>query len=216
MSRVQSWSTHWNILAPKIIIFPPILIIIFIAIILFWPCSAHYDSCCFAKIIWRRPMGSIRWSSDCGSGSTEDVDFTRCVHGREPQLHKMWCLGSNNVTYKIYLTAQLELAAETVWQVTTTYLAENGLRIPTINQLYINGSVQLLGILNFSETVYWGVTIIWGVPIKVTTLSPIRGPIVAVMIKRVQLLNNFCFKSLLLGSATFLLFPSLARVPFFG
>ena len=33
MSRVQRWSTHWNILVPKVLISPPILKIIFIAIV---------------------------------------------------------------------------------------------------------------------------------------------------------------------------------------
>ena len=54
-----------------------------------------------------------------------------------------------------------------------------------------------------------GVESAWGVPPQVATLSSIRGSIVVVMIGRVELINNFCYKYLLLVSVTFLLFPSL-------
>ena len=40
-SWVQKWSNHWNVLAPKVQIFPPYFKISFIAIVLFWPCCAH-------------------------------------------------------------------------------------------------------------------------------------------------------------------------------
>ena len=120
MSRVQRWLSHWIILAPKVLIFPPNFKIGFIAIVLFWPCRAHSDRCFFAKkMIRRRPMGYILRTSDSGSGDTKDVDFIWCVDGQEPQLHKMWCLGLDNVTREIQPTAQLEVGAGTVGQFTT-------------------------------------------------------------------------------------------------
>ena len=84
-SWVQMWSTHWNVLTPKVPIFPPILKIGFIDIVYFWPCCTHSNHCRFTKnMIRRRPMGSIYWHSYSGREGTEDVEFIRCVDGREP------------------------------------------------------------------------------------------------------------------------------------
>ena len=47
------------------------------------------------------------------------------------------------------MTAQIEVAAGTVGQFTINYITENGRRIPIIGQLYMKGSVQLLGIPDF-------------------------------------------------------------------
>ena len=63
----------------------------------------------------------------------------------------MWCLGFNGVTRKIHPTAQVEVSAGTVGQFTNNYLTENGRLIIFIGQLSINGSVQLLGIPDFSK-----------------------------------------------------------------
>ena len=51
---------------------------------------------------------------------------------------------------------------------------------------------------------------------EVATISSIRGSIVVVMIRRVWLLNNFCYKYPLLLSVNFLFFPSLVQVDTFG
>ena len=138
----------------KVLIFPPNLKISFIDIVLFWPCRAHSDRCCFAKkMIWRRSIRSISRPSDSGSRGTKDVEFIRCGDGQEPQIHKMWCLGSDNITRKIHPTAQVEVGAGTVGRFTTNYLAKNGRIIPIIRKLSINGCVQILVISNFSEIV---------------------------------------------------------------
>ena len=50
-SQVQRWETHRNILAPKILTFPPILKTSFVAIFLFWTRPAHSNRCNFT-IIW--------------------------------------------------------------------------------------------------------------------------------------------------------------------
>ena len=104
-------------------------------------------------MIQSRPIGSIRWTSDYGSESTKDVEFIRCVEDHEPQINKMWCLGSYGVTCTIQPKAQVEIAAGIVGQFTTNYLAENGRIIPIVGQISINGSVQLLDISIFPETV---------------------------------------------------------------
>ena len=63
-----------------------------------------------------------------------------------------------------------------------------------------------------------GIAIVCGVPPQVTTLSSIRRSIVIVIIKRVWLLNNSCYKSPLLVSVTILFFSfrSLVWVAIFG
>ena len=61
----------------------------------------------------------------------------------------MWCLGYDSATCENHTTARVEVAAGTVLQFTTNYLSENWRRIPIVVQLYINRSVQLLGIPNF-------------------------------------------------------------------
>ena len=100
-------------------------------------------------MIRRRPTGYIRRPYDYSNGDTEDTEFIRCVDGRDPQLHEMWCLSLDNVIRKIYPTAQIEVGAGTVGELTTNYLAENGRRILIIGQISINISVQFLGIPNF-------------------------------------------------------------------
>ena len=104
-------------------------------------------------MIRRRPTGYIRRPYDYSNGDTEDIEFIRCVDGRDPQLHEMWCLSLDNVIRKIYPTAQIEVGAGTVGELTTNYLAENGRRILIIGQISINISVQFLGIPNFSVIV---------------------------------------------------------------
>ena len=94
-------------------------------------------------------MGSIWPPSYSGSGGTKDVDYIRCINGRDPQIHKMWCLGSDSITQKIHPTARVEVGSGTVGQFMTNYLDENGRIIPTICQISINGSVKLLSIPDF-------------------------------------------------------------------
>ena len=90
----------------------------------------------------RRPMESIHWPSDSGSGGTEGVESIQWVDSRESQIHKIWCLGSKGVTHELHSTVQIYVGDETVRQFLTHYFAENGRRI----QISINGSIKLLGI----------------------------------------------------------------------
>ena len=59
-------------------------------------------------------MGSIYRLSDYGSRGTKNVDFIRCVNGWDPQLPKVWCLSSNNVTCELHPLARVEFDAGTV------------------------------------------------------------------------------------------------------
>ena len=69
---VQRWLTHWNILAPIILISPPSLKTIFVTILLFWPCPAH-SSCSWItnKMTRREKVGSIRQPFDSVSSDAE-------------------------------------------------------------------------------------------------------------------------------------------------
>ena len=64
--------------------------------------------------------------------------------------------------------------------------------------------------------VVWGLARLCGYDPQVTTLLSIQGSILVVIIGRVWLLNNFCYKSPLLVSVTFLFFLSLVWVAIFG
>ena len=82
-----------------------------------------------------------------------DTKFIRCVDGREPQIHELWCLRLENVTREIHLIVLLEFSAGTMGEFTTNNLAENGRIIPIIRQLSINISVQFWGISNFGRRI---------------------------------------------------------------
>ena len=151
-SRFKKWSTHRNMLVPKILIFPPNLKICYITIFMVENFHTHYDRCCFAKdMIRRQPMGSIRCPSNPGSRGTEDTKLIQCVDGWEPQIHKIRCLSLDNITQEVHPKARVEVVAGTVGEFTTNYLYENRRRILIIGQLSINGIVKFLGIPGFSR-----------------------------------------------------------------
>ena len=91
-------------------------------------------------------MGPICWSFYSGNRGTEGVEFIRYIDGRDPQMHKIWCLGSNGITCEVHLTAQIDVIAETVRQFATQYFAENGRRISIIDQISVKRSIKRLGI----------------------------------------------------------------------
>ena len=144
---VQRWLTHRNILAPKVLIFPLSFKIIFVAVVLFWPCPAHSSGCSFSKKMTRhRPVGTIHGNSDSGSRGTKGPVFIRCVDSQDPQIYEIWCLSSDGVTRESHHTSQVDVGAETVGQFSSYFLSENGRIIPILGQSSINGSVELLSI----------------------------------------------------------------------
>ena len=94
-------------------------------------------------------MGFIHWHSDPGSRGTKDKKFIQCFYVRETQIHKLWCLGLEDITCKLHPTSRVEIGAVPVGEFINDYLAENGRRILIIRQKSINGSVQFLGIPDF-------------------------------------------------------------------
>ena len=130
-SRVHRWSTHD-------------------AIVLVWNCHTHSDFCHFTKDMIRRwPIWSIHRPSNPGSGGTKDTKFIWWVDGREPQIHKLWCLRLDSITWEVLPTSQVEVVNGTMEEFTTDYLVKDGRRILIIGQLSINGSVRFLGITDF-------------------------------------------------------------------
>ena len=126
-SRFQMWSTHRNILAFKILIFPPSYKISFVIIVLFWPCPAHSSHCNSSKNITHCiSVGPIRWTSDSGIRGTKGPEFTQCIDGWEQQMHEIWCLGSDGITREVHPTAQVDVGNGVVGQLLFDYLSENG------------------------------------------------------------------------------------------
>ena len=130
--------------------FPLISKIIVIAIVLVWPFYTNPNCCCLDKDMIRcRPMGYIRRISNPGSGGTEYTKFIWCVDVREPQINKLWCLGLDNITHEVHLTAHVQVVSGTMGEFTTDYFVENGCWILIIGQISINGSVPFLVITDF-------------------------------------------------------------------
>ena len=98
------------------------------------------------------PVGSIYRPSKSGSGGTKGPEFIRCVEGQDPQMHEIWCFGSDGITREFHPTAQLYFGDGVVGQLWSDYLAENRRRIPILIQISINGIVEILGIPDFHRT----------------------------------------------------------------
>ena len=100
----------------------------------------------------RAPVGSILRPSNSGSGGTELSEFIWCVDGREPQIHEVWAFGSDGITREVNPTAQVDAGAGVVGEFSSNYLTESGIRVPILGQIFINGSVEYLGIPDFQRT----------------------------------------------------------------
>ena len=61
-------------------------------------------------------MGAIRRPSDSDIGGTKGVEFIWYTDGGEPQIYKIWCLGSDCITHEVHLTAWIYVSAETIGQ----------------------------------------------------------------------------------------------------
>ena len=163
-SWVQRRLTHRNILAPKILVFPPSLKISFVTIVLFWPRPAHSNRCNFSKnMTQRRKFGSIRRPSKSGRRVSKGPEYIRCVDGREPQIYEVWCFGSDSITPEVHPIAQVDVGAGVVGQLLSDYHTTNGRRISILGQISINGSVEYLGIPDFHITggTMWVDNIMW-------------------------------------------------------
>ena len=111
-------------------------------------------------------MGSIRWTSNTGSDITKDTSFIQCVDGWGTHIHELWCLDLDSTTHKVHPTEQVEVISGTIREFVTDYLAKNGRRIQNIGQLYVNDSVQFLGV----PAQAWG----RGLPLFSTFRLPLR------------------------------------------
>ena len=61
-------------------------------------------------------MVLIRRPQDSGRRGTKKTEFIRCVDEQDPQMHEIWCLGSNRITREVYPTAQVDAGAGVVGQ----------------------------------------------------------------------------------------------------
>ena len=148
MSWVQRCLTHRNVFALKFLILFPNLKLSFIVIVVVRIFLTHSKWWSLTKnMIRRAPMGTICRPLDPGRGSTEANVFIQCINGREPQIHKWWCLGFDRICRKVHPTECVEVPSGTVREFVNYYLVENGSQTLIILQLSINNSVQFLGFL---------------------------------------------------------------------
>ena len=66
-------------------------------------------------------------------------------------MHEILCLGSNGITSEFHPTARVDFVNGVVGKLLSNHLALNGHRIPILGHISINGSVEILGIPNFSS-----------------------------------------------------------------
>ena len=59
----------------------------------------------------REPVGSIRRTSDYGSGDKDRPEFIHFVDGRHPKIHEVWTFGEDGVTRKVRPTARIDVGA---------------------------------------------------------------------------------------------------------
>ena len=77
----------------------------------------------------REPVGSILRTSASGSWGADGSKFVCCVDGRDPQMHEVWCFGSNGITREVHPTVRVEVGAGIVGNFSINYLTENGRRV---------------------------------------------------------------------------------------
>ena len=71
------------------------------------------------------------------------------MDGWEPQINEVWAFGSDGITCEVHPTAQVYVGARVMGYLSSDYLTEIWRRIPILNQISINGSVEYLGIPEF-------------------------------------------------------------------
>ena len=74
------------------------------------------------------------------------------MDGKDPQIHEVWTFGEDGVTREVHPTAQVDFGAGIVRDFTTNYLTGIWRRFPMFVKIYINGSVEWLGIPDFHRT----------------------------------------------------------------
>ena len=97
-------------------------------------------------MIGRAPIGTIYRPLNPISGVLRPIHFNQCIHGQEPQSHKLWCMVFYNISRKVRPTAHAEVPDRAVGEFVTNYLSENGRQTKIIRQLSVNVRVQFLGL----------------------------------------------------------------------
>ena len=97
----------------------------------------------------REPVGFIGRPSYSFSGDAKEAKFIQCVDDQDPHNHEVWDFGDDGVTCELHPIAQVDVGAGIVREFATNYLTESGRRIPIFGRIYINGSVEWLGVPDF-------------------------------------------------------------------
>ena len=88
----------------------------------------------------RELVGSIRQTSNSGSGSDDGIEFIRCVDRRQPEIHEVWTFGDDVITPEVHYFARVDVRDLIRDCFATNYHAENGRRVPMLGRKLINGS----------------------------------------------------------------------------
>ena len=91
----------------------------------------------------------MRCRANFGSGGEYGTKFFRCVDGRQPQIHEVWTFAEDGVTREVHLTARVDVSAGFVGEFDSDYLTPSWRRVPMFGRIYINGSVEWLGVPDF-------------------------------------------------------------------
>ena len=91
-------------------------------------------------------MGNIRRPSKSVIGGSETGSFFQFVNGREPKTHEFWCHGIYGICCEMHHYSRIVTPDGTVGEFVTENISENGRRNKIIGELFINGSVQFIGI----------------------------------------------------------------------
>ena len=54
------------------------------------------------------PVEAIDWPSNSGCGDSDRSNFIRCVDRREPEVHKVWIWGDDDITTKVHPSSQVD------------------------------------------------------------------------------------------------------------
>ena len=91
------------------------------------------------------------------------------MDGREPQIHEVWDFGSDGITRELQPNDRVYVGSGVVGELLSYCITESGSRIPLLDIISINGSVEHLGITDFHRTdgPFWAANILapsysWG------------------------------------------------------
>ena len=91
-------------------------------------------------------MGDICKLSSSGIRDPYSSAFIKCVDGRDPMIQKLWFHGIGGLYHEVYPAASIEILSRTTGDFVIKYRSDNWRRNQIIGEIYINDSIQFIGI----------------------------------------------------------------------